>query len=110
MKKGRAVFYLDLVVILEMLVKVKVYYFEVFGSGSFVLELRDESTVADVVNELEYRFGQLFTEKTGKNLKQALEDYFNIFLNGIRVNLPTEIGHRLNNNDEVVVVRPVSGG
>jgi molybdopterin converting factor small subunit len=93
-----------------MLVKVKIYYFEVFGSGSITLELKNNATVTDVINELEYRFGQLFTEKTGKKLKEAFESYFNLFFNGVRIDLPADIDHKLNNNDELIIVRPVGGG
>ena len=93
-----------------MLVKVKIYYFEVFGSGSISLELKEDATLTDVINELEHRFGKLFTEKTGRRLSEAFVDYFTIFLNGLRANFPTEIGRRLNNDNELVIVRPVSGG
>ncbi len=93
-----------------MLVKCKIYYFEVFGGGSISLKLKEGATLADAVDELEHRFGKLFIEKTGKRLSEAFENYFIVFLNGVRANLPAEMDHRLNDGDEVVVVRPVSGG
>jgi len=90
-----------------LLVRVKVYYFEVFGGGSISLELNEGATLKDVVNVLEGRFGRLFFEKTGKRFSEVFEKYFIVFLNGLRVNFPVGMDRRLSDGDELVLVRPV---
>jgi len=93
-----------------MLVTVKVYYYEVFGRGSIELNLNDGATLRDAVNELNVRFGDAFEKKTGRKLEGALESPFNVFLNGTAIRLPAEIGHKLKDGDELVILRPVGGG
>jgi MoaD family protein len=92
-------------------VTVKIYYYEVFGKGSIKLNLNDCATVRDSLNELDKRFSAKLEEKTGRKLEEeALERRFNVFLNGTYLNLPYDLGRKLKDGDELVILRPVSGG
>ena len=93
-----------------MLVKIKIYYYEVFGNGSINLELDDGARLSDVLNELNRKFGEKFKKRTGRKLEEAFENLFNVFLNGTTLRLPAEIERELKEADELVILRPVSGG
>jgi len=93
-----------------LLVKVKVYYYEVFGKGLIELNLDDCATVRDALNELNNRFGLRFKEKTGIDLKVAFKKLFNVFLNGEYLNLSSDLNRRLRDGDKLVILRPVGGG
>ncbi|MCW3991810.1 MAG: MoaD/ThiS family protein [Candidatus Bathyarchaeota archaeon] len=94
----------------EILVNVKVYYFSVFGKGAFTLGLDPDATVLDALNILIGKFGDDFEKETGRNLMEALQSYFNVFLNGKHLDLPSELMHGLEDGDQLIILRPVGGG
>jgi len=63
-----------------MRVTVKVYYYEVFGKGLIELNMDDHTTVKDVLNLLDQKFGLKFKEKTGMSLKEALKRRFSTWI------------------------------
>ena len=83
---------------------------EVAGQRRISLNLKEESTVNDVVNLLEERFGIQFRQETGEALRDTLEERFNVFLNGKILKLPDNYDTRLKGGDEIVIVMPVGGG
>jgi len=93
-------------------VTVKVYSIlkEVFGSGSLLIEVEKEGTLADILTEISHKHGEAFQRKTGRNLNQALKDRFNLFLNGKRIKLPEDLNLQLKDKDEIVILQPVGGG
>ncbi len=95
-----------------MQVKVKVYSVlrEAFGSGSILIDINRGETLLDVLNRLNERYSAAFTEKTGKNLDQALKNRFHIFVTGKSVKLPEDLKHELKENDEIVIFEPLGGG
>lgn len=97
---------------MEMQVRVKVYSVlkEVVGSGLVLMEIGEEGTLLDALNELSERYGAIFREKTGRSLKQALEKRFNLFVNGKVISLPGDANLKLKGNDEIVILQPVGGG
>lgn len=97
---------------MKMQVRVKVYSVlkEVVGSGLVLMEIGEEGTLHDVLNEFNERYGAIFKEKTGRNLNQALEKRFNIFVNGKAMKLPKDAKLKLKDNDEIVILQPVGGG
>ncbi|GAG02183.1 unnamed protein product [marine sediment metagenome] len=74
------------------------------------INLYDSATVSDALNELNKRFSATFKEKTGRKLEEALESLFNLFLNGTYLNLPSDLERKLKEKDEIIILRPVSGG
>jgi sulfur carrier protein ThiS len=93
-----------------VIINVKVYHYEVFGEGSMKLNLENNATVKDVLDILGGRFGESFEEKTGKKFEDELQNTLAVFLNGTRIFVPYDKGHRLRNGDELVILRPVGGG
>lgn len=93
-----------------MLVNVKIFYFSVFKKGSISLFFSNDVTVFDALKELNDKFGEDFEKETGKNLMESFGTYFNIFLNGNYLELPLKIRHKLKNEDQLIILRPVSGG
>jgi len=93
-----------------MLVNIKIFYFSVFGKGSISLFFNNDATVCDVLDELNDKFGEDFEKETGKNLMESFGTYFNVFLNGKHLELPLELRHKLKNEDQLIILRPVSGG
>ncbi len=93
-----------------MQVNVKIFYFSVFRKGSISLFFDHDATVFDALSELNDKFGDDFEKETGKNLMKSFGTYFNIFVNGKHLELPLELGHILTNEDQLIILRPVSGG
>jgi len=93
-----------------VIVKVYSVLKEVFGSGSLLIEIEKEGTLADILTELGHEHGEAFQRKTGRNLNQALRDRFNLFLNGKRIKLPEDLNLQLKDKDEIVILQPVGGG
>jgi molybdopterin converting factor small subunit len=91
-------------------VLINIYYYTVFGKGIITLCLKDQATIKDALNELTDRFGETFELKTGRKLDDALKSPFNIFLNEKYIDLPSDLGRRLTDEDKIVILRPVSGG
>lgn len=94
----------------HIIVNVKVYYYSVFKKGSIHIILNNEAFVEDALNELKERFGEVFEKETGKNLMESFGKYFNVFLNGSYLDLPSELNRKLKNKDQLIILRPVSGG
>jgi len=93
-----------------MLVHVKIYYFSVFGKGSFALDLDADATVLDALSALNDKFGEAFEREVGRELMGAFESYFNVFLNGRHLDLPSQSAQGLKGGDKLIILRPVSGG
>ena len=95
-----------------MQIKLKVYSIlrEVFESSSIVVEIAEEGILADLITELEKKYGNAFLLKTGRTLAQVLKDRFDLFLNRQRIRLPEDSRLQLKNNDEIVILQPVGGG
>ena len=74
------------------------------------LDLNDCATVGDALRELDRIFGVEFERKTGSSFQKALETTFILFLNGIRRYVPNDLEQKLKEGDELVLLRPVSGG
>jgi len=64
----------------------------------------------DALNILIGRFGDDFKKETGRNLMEALQSYFNVFLNGKHLDLPLKLMHGLRDEDQLIILRPVGGG
>ena len=93
-----------------MKITVKAHYYEVFGKGLIELEVKEDATVKDVLGILNERYGATFKEKTGRTLEEALKNVFNLFLNGAYLDLSFEMKRKLKDGDELIILRPVSGG
>ena len=93
-----------------MLVKVKIYYFEVFQKGLLTLTLEDGATVRDALSKVITRFGEEFRKKTGATLEHSFETVFNVFLNGTHITLSSAFEFQLKDGDELILLRPVRGG
>lgn len=93
-----------------MLIRVKIYFFSVFGRGSISLALEDDASVQDALNALNEQFGERYKKETGNSLMESFEGSFNVFLNDERLNLPSEYQKQLNKNDRFIISRPISGG
>lgn len=93
-----------------MLVHVKIYYFSVFGKGSFALDLEADATVLAALSVLNDKFGIDFKREVGKDLMGAFQSYFNVFLNGRHLDLPSQLAQGLKGGDKLIILRPVSGG
>ncbi len=95
-------------------IRVKVTAFstlrEVFGSGSVQIEIEDGETVADPIAQLSSRYEKAFQEKTSRGLAQALRERFNLFLTRRIVKMPEDLGLKLKDGDEVIILQPVGGG
>jgi len=89
---------------------VKIYHYEVFGKGLMQLDLDHGATLGDAIKELDRMFGVEFEKKTGNRLERALETTFILFLNGTRRYVPSDLGQELKEGDELILLRPVSGG
>ena len=94
----------------HILIKVKIYYYEVFQKGTLTLTLEDGATVKDALKKLIIDFGEEFRKKTGSSLEQSFETTFNVFLNGTHITLPSAFNHQLTDRDELLLLRPVRGG
>ena len=93
-----------------MLVTLKIYYYDVFGEGRIKMDLRDGATLSNLFNQLQDMYGNAFKNKTGRDLMKDLNNTFIVFVNGTRISVPSDLGHVLRSEDEIVFVRPVSGG
>lgn len=93
-----------------ILVTVRIYYYEVFGKGMITLNLNDGATIKDLLSQLGERFGADFEKNTGTKLERAFESFFRILLNGSRVTLQSDAERGLKDGDELVILRPISGG
>lgn len=95
-----------------MRVTIKVYSVlrEVFGSGSLLMDIDRGETLLDVLNRLSEKYSATFQEKTGKNLDRALKNRFHIFVTGKSIKLPKDLGYKLEDNDEIVILEPLGGG
>lgn len=94
-----------------MIVHVKIYYYSIFGKGKVSLEFQgDEVKVIDVLSKLEDEYGKIFESVSGRNLMKSFGTYFNLFLNGVHISLPRQMGMQLRDSDNLVILRPISGG
>lgn len=98
----------------ESLLKVRISVYsdlrQIIGKPSLVLDLRDDSTLQELIYQLNVEYGEGYRMETGKSLTDALEKDFNIIINGRRVNLPSDMRLKMKENSEVVILRPVKGG
>jgi molybdopterin converting factor small subunit len=94
-----------------MIVEGKIYYYSVFGKGKLFLEFqRDEVTVLDVLSRLEKEYGQVFESHSGRKLIDSFGTYFNLFHNDVHIPLPAQSGKKLRDQDNLIILHPVSGG
>ncbi|MDP6459127.1 MAG: MoaD/ThiS family protein [Candidatus Bathyarchaeota archaeon] len=94
-----------------MIVDIKIYYYSVFGKGNISLEFQgEEVTIQDILSRLEKNYGEAFKCQSGRTLIESFGTYFNLFLNDEYIPLPEQTGRKLNDNDALVILHPVSGG
>lgn len=93
-----------------MIIKLKIYFYSVFDKGDITLEFDEEVTVGDVILELSRTYGGRFLEEYGKPLPEAFGQDFNVFLNDSFLRFPEDENRRLNDSDQFLISRPLSGG
>jgi len=93
-----------------MIIKLKIYFYSVFDKGDITLEFDEEATVGDVILELSRTYGGRFFEEYGKPLQEAFGQDFNVFLNDSYLRFPEDDNRRLNDSDQFLISRPLSGG
>jgi molybdopterin converting factor small subunit len=93
-----------------LIVEVKIFYFSVFDKGQLTIELNENSKVKDLLEKLHNMYNDSFIKVHGKNLFDSFGSYFNVFLNGAFLHLPSDFDKMLKNGDSVLIVHPVSGG
>ena len=93
-----------------MIVKLKIYYFSVFGDGTIKLELNYGATVFEVLEKLDKIYGEIFQAETGKRLLSSFGVYFNVFLDDQYLRFPEDYKRKLRENECFIISRPISGG
>lgn len=82
----------------------------VIGKPELVMEIDDGSTIEDLFSFLIERSGEEFERETGSDLKGSLGRNFNVYLGG-RLVYPAEYPQtKLQDEDEVIIMRPIGGG
>lgn len=61
--------------------KVKIYSYDVFGEGLISLFIDDNSTIMDVLNKIDKKYGDIYERKFCRKLLKDFGTYFRIFLN-----------------------------
>lgn len=79
------------------------------GKGSVDLEVDSGATLDDVLKKMDEKYGMDIKGETGKGLKEILKQ-FNVFVDGKNTRLPDDLAHKLRNDSEILIVRPVGGG
>lgn len=95
-----------------MRVKISVFSIlrKIVGKKSFYMDLRDGSTLRELIKELSRRYGEAFKEEMSRDMEESLTRLFNILVNGKSRNPSREGDLRLRNGDEILIVQPVGGG
>lgn len=82
----------------------------VLGSREQVISLPEGSQVCDLLDDLEGRYGKLFTEFLDENENRQLRPGLHLLLNGRNVVFLDGTDTRLKDGDELFFLSPVSGG
>jgi molybdopterin converting factor small subunit len=93
-----------------MRVTVKIFYFKVFDKGKLELDLNEGAKVKDLLEKIHNMYNKAFVKIHGKNLIDSFGSYFNVFLNGVFLNLPSDLNKVLVNGDSFLILHSVSGG
>lgn len=80
------------------------------GSHKILLELREGSSLKDLINTLSEKYGKLFKESILQPEKDEIHPYIKILLNGRDVEFLNGLLTKLNDGDEVVIIPPAGGG
>ncbi len=80
------------------------------GKNQVEIELASNSSLQNLLKELDTRYGEDFKKETGKAMFKTIINNFNVFLNGKKLKLPKDSNVKLNDKDEVVLLQPVGGG
>ena len=92
------------------IIKIKIYYYEVFGNGNLEFTFDKDINVDDVFKEINRIYGKKFERLYGKTFLKAVYDDFNIFLNNNHISGFSGSKRILKNGDSLLILRPVSGG
>jgi len=82
----------------------------VIGKMLSIVEMSDNSTLEDLLALLSERYGREFERENRSTLKDSFRRDYNVYLKG-RLVYPSDYPKtKLQDQDEVAIVRPVGGG
>ena len=90
--------------------RVKIYSYDVFGEGSIIFFVDDNSTVMDVLNKIGKKYGDIYERNFCRKLLTDFGTYFGIFLDGEYVYSPSFMIQKVENGDYILILHPISGG
>jgi molybdopterin converting factor small subunit len=80
------------------------------GRSEIVLDIGERNTLKDLISQLNDKYSERFREETGRNLKNELNHNFNVYLKG-RLIYPSKYSvTKIQNQDEIIIMRPIGGG
>jgi len=92
------------------LITVKIFNFEVFNEGLIFFEINEDTKVYDILLKMEEKYGELYEEKVGRKLIKDINSNYRIFLNGEYLESSMIVKQRVENDDQVLILKPISGG
>lgn len=83
---------------------------KVVGKPKTLIDMDQYSTVEDLIAVLVEKFEEKFRCEVGSSLKEGFNQNFNVYLKG-RLIYPSEYSQtKLEEQDEVTIMRPIGGG
>ena len=82
----------------------------VLGEDQLVMELKENSTLRDAIDQLARLYAGTYKEKTGKNLVETLKNELQVSVDGKKIDFSEGMSVELHEDSVVMIFEPVIGG
>jgi sulfur carrier protein ThiS len=92
------------------MVTVKILNYEIFNEGLMYFEIDESTTIYEILKKIDVKYGSAYEKKFNKKLLDDIVANYRIFLNNNYVTTSALAGQDVNNEDYILVLKPISGG
>ncbi len=92
------------------MVTVKILNYEIFNEGLMYFEIDESTTIYEILKKIDVKYGFAYEKKFNKKFLEDVVANYRIFLNNNYVTTSALVGQDVNNEDYLLVLKPISGG
>jgi molybdopterin converting factor small subunit len=91
-------------------VTVKIYNYNIFKEGLMHFKIEENTTINDVLNIIISIYGDIYEKKYNRKLFDDFSTLYKIFLNNNYIEIPSMLKQRVQDEDHILILHPISGG